>query len=179
VVELIIILIICAILGCIPGAIASSKGRSFGEWWLYGALLFIVALIHSLCIKKDHKAVENSLLAEGFVKCPFCAEMIKSEAVKCKHCGSDVCEELKKVNENIFSLRSVDHFTLFAKNGDSFSVNDDAIRKLVDEIKKHSKSTRPGYIFGENQQDINYVKYLLPISVHEEFVTRIKYWLAK
>lgn len=26
----------------------------------------------------------------GLVKCPFCAELIQSEAIKCKHCGSSI-----------------------------------------------------------------------------------------
>ena len=37
------LLILCALIGCIPAAIASSKGRSFFGWWLYGALFFIIA----------------------------------------------------------------------------------------------------------------------------------------
>ncbi|MEN4668573.1 zinc ribbon domain-containing protein [Pantoea agglomerans] len=84
------LLILCALIGCIPAAIASSKGRSFFGWWLYGALFFIIALIHSLCIRKDHKLIEIDQMSEGLVKCPYCAEMIKPEAIKCKHCGSDI-----------------------------------------------------------------------------------------
>lgn len=43
-------LVIAALLGLIPAFIAQSKGRSFGGWWLYGFLLFIVAIIHVLFV---------------------------------------------------------------------------------------------------------------------------------
>ena len=42
----IFILLLAAGLGCIPASIAKNKGYSFGLWWLYGWLLFIVAIIH-------------------------------------------------------------------------------------------------------------------------------------
>ena len=41
-----ITLLIAAGLGLIPAFIAEKKGYSFGLWWLYGWLLFIIALIH-------------------------------------------------------------------------------------------------------------------------------------
>ena len=42
----IISLVIAAGLGLIPANIAKKKGHSFGLWWFYGWMLFIVAIIH-------------------------------------------------------------------------------------------------------------------------------------
>ena len=46
-------LAIAVVIGLIPAAIAASKGRSFFAWWIYGALVFIVALPHALLLKKS------------------------------------------------------------------------------------------------------------------------------
>lgn len=43
------------IIGFIPGLIGKSKGYDFFNWYVYGVLLFIIALIHSLCLSsKKH-----------------------------------------------------------------------------------------------------------------------------
>ena len=44
--ESIIILAIAAGLAFIPANIAKRKGYSFGLWWFYGWMLWIVAIIH-------------------------------------------------------------------------------------------------------------------------------------
>ncbi|WP_234008635.1 hypothetical protein [Serratia sp. MYb239] len=83
------IIVIAALLGLIPAFIAQSKGRSFAGWWVYGFLLFIVAIIHVLIIPaKNSNIIEIS--SSDLRDCPFCAEPIKRQASKCKHCGSEV-----------------------------------------------------------------------------------------
>lgn len=42
---------IAAIIGLLPAFIAWNKGQSFIWWWIYGALLFIVALPHALIME--------------------------------------------------------------------------------------------------------------------------------
>lgn len=58
-------IVICAIIGCLPAAIAQSKGRSFVTWWIYGALLFIAALPHSLMLKDDRKPAPKPVSADA------------------------------------------------------------------------------------------------------------------
>ena len=85
---ILIFLVTLAVISCLPASIAKNKGRSFGSWWVYGFLLFPIALIHSLAMSKDVEGLEAQAIASGNRKCPACAEMVKVEAIICKHCGS-------------------------------------------------------------------------------------------
>ncbi len=81
---------IIAMFYIVPAIIANKKGRSFNGWWFYSVFLFFIALPHSILIKKDIESIENELLSEGMKKCPYCAELVKGEAIICKHCGKEL-----------------------------------------------------------------------------------------
>lgn len=69
-----------------PAIIAYKKGRSFPLWLLYGVCLWIVAIIHSLCIHDNDKAKAE----KGWIKCPYCGEYSKPEASVCHCCGREL-----------------------------------------------------------------------------------------
>ena len=94
------VLFISAILGLLPALIAKSKGRDFLTWWIYGSFLFLISLIHSLFMSEDQSAKDERALASGrSMKCPFCAEVIKAEAVVCRHCQRDIPEDKRQKYE--------------------------------------------------------------------------------
>ncbi len=78
------------LIGLIPAEIARNKGHNFYGWWLFGAALFIIALPAALLLPRNEEEIERRNLKTGnHKKCPYCAEIVRAEAVVCKHCGRE------------------------------------------------------------------------------------------
>lgn len=73
------------------GAIAASKGRSgIGLFFASVFLSPLIGFIIVLCMANRDQLVAEGETVAGYRKCPFCAETVRAEAIKCKHCGSDL-----------------------------------------------------------------------------------------
>jgi len=88
------IAVIWIVIAAACAAIAGGKGRSGLLWFIIGAFLSLIGLIIIAClpsIKPPQPVViaggEPAPTPKTHVRCPDCAELVRREATKCKHCG--------------------------------------------------------------------------------------------
>jgi hypothetical protein len=72
-----VVFIFAVTAGLVPAAIARGMERSFLLWWVYGAFLFVPALVHIVVLK----------LLKGRKRCLYCGKMVWMNASVCSHCG--------------------------------------------------------------------------------------------
>lgn len=80
----------------VTGLAAQSRGRSFMAWFALGFVFSFLALVAVLVMSRVETADDVDRLSQEIAskqgvsklyrKCPACAEVVKREAAKCKHC---------------------------------------------------------------------------------------------
>ncbi|HDI3035680.1 zinc ribbon domain-containing protein [Cronobacter sp. EKM101R] len=98
------------------------------------------------------------------VKCPFCAELVKSEAVKCKHCGSDLMPTQGEKGDLWIP------YLYFSSAWGETSVNRGAVADLVCYLLSANSNMQRKEIIEKYQQRIDTLAKGMPPAVRSSFL---------
>lgn len=67
--------------------LAARRGRSGFGWFVISALLSPLLGFVFVLVLRDLAAAPNEPTPDTHVRCPDCKELVRRDALKCKHCG--------------------------------------------------------------------------------------------
>lgn len=91
---MIAIVIFWLICGGVAAMITSDRGGSGVAGFLVGALLGPLGIVAAFFMGDSQEVERGQIKAGVSKKCPRCAELVKSDANVCKHCGHEFTSKI-------------------------------------------------------------------------------------
>lgn len=125
----------------------------------------VIALCGLLMAIFSNRSTED---VEGRVKCPFCAELISPEAIKCKHCGSDVSDQKEKYLAARPKVFTSDDFIIKSEH-DAEALNYDAIKSMAKQLHHEMPKNTARSVMVTHAPVINKIRDDLPEPLGRQF----------
>ncbi|EMF4711038.1 hypothetical protein AAH235_003938 [Providencia stuartii] len=112
-----------------------------------------------------------------YVKCPYCAEEVHPEAIKCKHCGSDISTRTKDESNNSSTVISVSPSSLVIKLKDGYMIDESGVKSFIKEISRKYSDTHDLQLSAKDE--IDRMMNAIPKEVHESYKRKIRQLIAE